>query len=154
MFNTVADFTAVTGVRAPSDAKGVFLADGTVALVAENLKDARDAAATILHECTHEGLRGLLGERTDAMVNRLWAHPNLRGRIKEKMKLGLSRSVAAEEVFVDMAQNKEKLNKDVRAKLRTGVSRLFDKLLGSEGFVVDDGDVDSLLADVVALPIS
>lgn len=149
MFNTVADFTAATGVRAPSDAKGVFLADGTVALVAENLKDARDAAATILHERTHEGLRGLLGERTDAVVNRLWAHPNLRGRIKEKMKLGLSRSVAAEEVLVDMAQNKEKLNKDVRAKLRTGVSRLFDKLLGSEGFVVDDGDVDSLLADVV-----
>lgn len=149
LFNTVFEFEQATGARAPADAKGVYMSDGTVAVIAENLKDDKDAAMTVLHERTHEGMHGLLGENLGAVTNRLWANAGLRTRIKEKMKLGLDRTTAAEEVLTDMAENGEKLTGDVRSKLKSGVVKVFDKLLGVDGFVVNDGDVDALLRDVV-----
>ena len=157
LFSTVAEYLSTVPLHAdgtpamtvPADAKGIYLADGSVVLIAENLADAKDAASTILHERTHEGLHGLLGDSTSAVTNRLWANAALRKRMKEKMDLGLSRDVAAEEVLTDMQERGETLNGDVRSKLKSGITKLYHKLIGIDDIVVNNADVDALLNDVV-----
>lgn len=157
LFSTVNDyllsqpmaFDGTPAMTVPADAKGIYLADGSVVLIAENLADAKDAASTILHERTHEGLHGLLGDSTSAVTNRLWANAALRKRLKEKMDLGLSRDVAAEEVLTDMQERGETLNGDVLSKLKSGITKLYHKLIGIDDIVVNNADVDALLNDVV-----
>ena len=157
VFETVGDFRKSRPLEpdgsdlvVPSDTKGVYLPDGTVVLITENLSDTKDAVQTILHERTHEGLSGLLGTGVSTVTNRLWANASLRKRIKEKVsKLGLDRTTAAEEVLTDMQENGERLTGDVRAKLKSGIARVFDTLLGSREITVGDADVDALLDDVV-----
>lgn len=137
-------------VRVPADAKGIYLGDGTVALIAENLKDDKDAAMTLLHERTHEGFAGLLGDNVGAVTNRLWANAGMRKRIKDKMStLGLDRATAAEEVLTDMQERNERLTGDVKAKLKNGITKAFDMLLGSNEISISNSDVDALLNDVV-----
>jgi hypothetical protein len=143
------DFNGAPDLNVPADAKGIYLPDGTVVLIAENLTDAKDAASTVLHERTHEGIHGLLGDSTSAVTNRLWANAALRKRLKEKMDLGLSRDVAAEEVLTDMQERGEKLNGDVRAKIKSGITKAFNKMLGVSDIVVENSDVDAFLNDVV-----
>lgn len=157
VFETVGDFRKSRPLEpdgsdlvVPSDTKGVYLPDGTVVLITENISDTKDAVQTILHERTHEGLSGLLGTGVSTVTNRLWANASLRKRIKEKVsKLGLDRTTAAEEVLTDMQENGERLTGDVRAKLKSGIARVFDTLLGSREITVGDADVDALLDDVV-----
>jgi hypothetical protein len=157
VFETVGDFRKSRPLEpdgsdlvVPSDTKGVYLPDGTVVLITENLSDTKDAVQTILHERTHEGLSGLLGTGVSTVTNRLWANASLRKRIKEKVsRLGLDRTTAAEEVLTDMQENGERLTGDVRAKLKSGIARVFDTLLGSREITVGDADVDALLDDVV-----
>ena len=157
LFNTVNDFKlsrplefSGDDVKVPADAKGVYLNDGVVALIAENLKDAKDAAMTLMHERTHEGFSGLLGNNVAAVTNRLWANAGMRNRIKDKMAtLGLDRATAAEEVLVDMQEKGERLTGDVKSKIKNGITKAFDVLLGSNEIVVHDSDVDALLDDVV-----
>ena len=157
LFNTVNDFKLSRplefggdDIKVPADAKGIYLNDGTVALIAENLKDEKDAAMTLLHERTHEGLAGLLGDNVAAVTNRLWANAGMRKRIKEKMAtLGLDRATAAEEVLTDMQEKGERLTGDVKSKIKNGIAKVFDVLLGSNEIVVSNSDVDALLDDVV-----
>lgn len=157
LFSTVAEYLSTVPLHAdgtpllavPADAKGIYLSDGSVILIAENLADAKDAASTILHERTHEGLHGLLGDSTSAVTNRLWANAALRKRLKEKMDLGLSRDVAAEEVLTDMQERGEKLNGDVMSKIKTGITKMYHKFIGIDDIVVSNADVDALLNDVV-----
>ena len=157
LFETVNDFKLSRplefggdDVRVPADAKGIYLGDGTVALIAENLKDDKDAAMTLLHERTHEGFAGLLGDNVGAVTNRLWANAGMRKRIKDKMStLGLDRATAAEEVLTDMQEKNERLTGDVKAKLKNGITKAFDLLLGSNEISISNGDIDALLDDVV-----
>lgn len=157
LFETVNDFKLSRplefggdDVRVPADAKGIYLGDGTVALIAENLKDDKDAAMTLLHERTHEGFAGLLGDNVGAVTNRLWANAGMRKRIKDKMlTLGLDRATAAEEVLTDMQEKNERLTGDVKAKLKNGITKAFDLLLGSNEISISNGDIDALLDDVV-----
>lgn len=157
LFNTVADFLAsrpldINGndIKVPADAKGIYLSDGTVALVAENLKDEKDAASTILHERTHEGLAGLLGDNLGAVANRLWANAAMRKLMKEKQEqFGLDRVTAAEEVLTDLQESKKRLTGDVFSKIKSGITKAFDVMLGSNEIQVSNADVDALLDDVV-----
>lgn len=157
MFSTVDEFVASRPLgengkpmRVPADAKGVYMADGTVALIAENLADDKDAARTLVHERTHEGFAGLLGDNVAAVTNRLWANAGMRKRIKDKMAtLGLDRATAAEEVLTDMQEKGERLTGDVKSKIKNGIAKAFDVLLGSNEIVVSNSDVDALLDDVV-----
>lgn len=157
LFNTVNDFKLSRplefggdDIKVPADAKGIYLNDGTVALIAENLKDEKDAAMTLMHERTHEGFAGLLGDNVAAVTNRLWANAGMRKRIKDKMAtLGLDRATAAEEVLTDMQEKGERLTGDVKSKIKNGIAKVFDVLLGSNEIVVSNSDVDALLDDVV-----
>lgn len=148
VFATVAEAQAAIGAPVPSAANGVYY-DGKVAVIAENISDAEMLAEVMLHERTHAGLEGLLGtERLPAVMNRLWANPQIRKRVQARMqRSGEGRLEAAEEVLVDMIVSGEKLNKSVFSKIRAAVNRMAQVLFGVGDFVMSDASVNRLLRD-------
>jgi hypothetical protein len=63
---------AVTEGR-PATSRGVFRADGTVQLFADNLTSPKEAIETLLHEVVgHGGLNGLFGNRLDPLLNSIY----------------------------------------------------------------------------------
>ena len=146
---TVEAFRETTGHAAPNNVMGVYLPDGSLHVIRENIKDRKEMASTLLHERGHAGLAGVLGNRLGAVTNRMWANAKMRDRIKAKMKTeGLSRAVAAEEVMVDMLAVGEKLAPDVWGKIKSGVRQTAAKLLGVGDLSMPDTAIDALMQDI------
>jgi len=151
LHDTVEAFTEATGIPAPADVAGVFADDGSIHVIAANIRDRSHAGEVIYHERAHEGLGGLLGDRLPAVLNRLQANAAIRKRIRNKAERnGLSRNLAAEEVLVDMVVAGEKLTGDVWGKIRSAVRAGFDSFIGVGDLSVSDAQVDRLLKDTVA----
>lgn len=151
LHDTVEAFTEATGIPAPADVAGVFAEDGTIHVIASNIRDRSHAGEVIFHERAHEGLGGLLGTRLPAVLNRLQANAAIRTRIRNKAdRNGLSRALAAEEVLVDMIVSGEKLTGDVWGKIRNAVRTGLDTALGISDLTVSDAQVDRLLKDTAA----
>lgn len=147
---TTADLERVTDHPIPSDVSGM-VHDGTIYMVRNNIKNTNDFADVLAHERGHQGLRELMGDRTRAVTNRLWANASLRPRIRSKMQQqGLDRATAAEEVLVDMLANRERMTGDVLSKLRSAINAFVDRILGLSNYTMPDREVDNLLEDVAA----
>lgn len=155
---SVADFTALTGHPAPSDARGVFV-DGKTYLIRENLSGPKDLVTTLAHERGHQGLDKLLGAWLNPVLNRLWTNASLRPRIQAKMKAmsangdidpakGSQRRAAAEEVLADMFAGKEKVGNDILSKIRSAVDNGIAKALGYDHLRMSNADVNALMTDV------
>ena len=85
--------------------KGIFdPKTNTVYLIADNITDARDAAITVAHESLgHYGLRAILGSAYAKTMNRIYdTNPTVRKAADVKMKEGLDKATAVEEVLADM----------------------------------------------------
>lgn len=148
--DTVADLRAMTGRELAPDVAGMFY-EGNIYLVRQNHAGLKELGYTLAHERGHRDLRQLLGDRTRAVTQRLWANPKLRDRIRAKMDGGrLDRATAAEEVLVDMLASGERMTPDVMSKLRAGLQNFFDRLMGFSRFVVKDADVDKVLGAAAA----
>lgn len=145
---TVAAAERALGVVVPSSANGVYYGGRAIA-IAENITSKDEAYEVMLHERTHGGLEALLGaDRLNATNNRLWANGQIRKRIQAKMRsLGLSRAEAAEEVLVDMAVGGETLNRSTMAKVRAGINRFAETILGVSDYSMPDSMVNQLLKD-------
>lgn len=156
--NTTAELSNATGIPVPASARGMFY-QGNIYLVRENIQSNKDLAFTVAHEMGHNGLDALLGDNLRAATNRMWANADMRTRIKTKMaELKMaesteserrdSRTLAAEEVLADMLASGERLNKDVWAKLRSGVREFFARVFGMRNAIVTNQEVDDLLSGV------
>lgn len=95
----------------PANARGYFQG-GMVTLIADRLRDARDAQFVLLHEVVgHAGLRGVLGNRLEQLMDRIYrSNPEIRrmadARIEHAQRtagLTYSRALATEEALADMA---------------------------------------------------
>lgn len=148
-YDSVQEFRQTTGVEAPTDAAGVYH-NGDIVLIRENIYGKDDFAETLLHERAHEGLATMMGSRLNAALNRLWANPALRPRIKAYMETGLNRADAANEVLVDMITNGETLTGDVKSKFKSAFGDFFDTILGLKGLAVSDATVDRTLETLQA----
>lgn len=156
----VATFENLTNQAAPPDARGVFT-DGKIYLIRENISSPEQMAITLAHERGHHGLAALLGDRMQAVLNRLWTNPATRTRIKAKMAAlqagdvdvenGGLRKLAAEEVLADMFAAGEKVNGDILTKARNAIEQTFATLLGVGKLRMNNNDVDSILRDVSAV---
>lgn len=134
--------------------KGIFdPKTNTVYLIADNITDARDAAITVAHESLgHYGLRAILGSAYAKTMNRIYdTNPTVRKAADVKMKEGLDKATAVEEVLADMQGDRavqsvwSQLKSLVRQFLqRVGVTQPTDKevddlLDRAKAFVVDGG---------------
>lgn len=156
--DTVSQFEELTSTAAPSDARGVFTGD-KIYLIRENLPDAKQVALTLAHERGHAGLSNLLGDRTQAVVNRLWTNPAIRKRIQAKVRelnlqggveQGSVRRLAGEEVLADMFAAGEKVSPDIITKARAAIEQGFAKVLGLSKMRMENSEVEALLRDVSA----
>lgn len=145
---TVAEAQQMFGIAVPSAANGLYY-NGQAIVIAENIADADMAREVILHERTHGGLEALLtNERLPAVMNRLWANPQVRRRIQTKMRRQkLNRIAAAEEVLVDMIVSGETLNKSLFSKIRAAIANRANELFGMTDLVMSDAAVNELLRD-------
>lgn len=149
-YETAADYRRATGRPAPNDVQGVYQ-DGNIALIRENIRSKEELAEVIMHERGHGGLRGLLGERLNAVVNRLHANAAIRKRIEAKRQaLGVDRYTAGEEVLADMVATGEQLTGDVRSKIKNAIAQGAARILGVGDLRVSDARVDQLLESTVA----
>lgn len=161
--DTVSDYETITGRAAPPDARGVFDGD-TIWMVRENISDPKEFTFTLAHERGHRGMSVLLGDRLEAVTNRLWTNAALRPRIKEKMRelagdperanspeQRAVRSLAAEEVLVDMLADGEKVNGDVIRKARSAIDNAFAWALGYDQYRLSNEEVDGLMRDVATV---
>lgn len=140
---------AAIGMEVPTSAAGFFY-NGAIHLIRTNNATKKDLSFTIAHEAGHSGMAKLLGQSLDAAMNRLWANPEMRKRIKTEMAAnpGMTRQIAAEEVLADMLAAGEKINSSVMAKLYNGVRNFFARLVGIRDLVVTNQEIDRLLSDV------
>lgn len=152
---SVADFEAITGRPAPTDARGAYF-DGSVYLIRENLGSRADVANVLAHERGHAGLDALLGDRMPDVLNRLWTNPATQKRIKAKMQAlavnaegftPAQRQLASEEVLADMLASGEPIQKNVLAKARAAVDQFFARAMGVADLRMTDAEVESLLRD-------
>lgn len=147
---TAAEAEQMIGSPVPGDAVGVYYG-GRALVIAENLRSPEMAYEAIMHERTHGGLAGLLGEdRLRAVLNRLWTNRQTRKRIQNKMAArDLTRLDAAEEVLADMVAAGDTLNKSVFSKIRAALGRFTDSILGIGDITMSDRAVNELLRDTV-----
>lgn len=152
---SVADFEAITGRPAPTDARGAYF-DGNVYLIRENLGSRADVANVLAHERGHAGLDALLGDRMPDVLNRLWTNPATQKRIKAKMQAlavnaegftPAQRQLASEEVLADMLASGEPIQKNVLAKARAAVDQFFARAMGVADLRMADAEVEALLRD-------
>ena len=140
--------------RDKANPKGIFDSKtDTVYLIADNITDARDAAITVSHEALgHYGLRSVLGGDYTKVMSRIYdQNPTVQRAANAKIKQGLDKATAVEEVLADMQGDRavqsvwQQLKNIVRQFLqRIGVTSPTDKevneLLGrAKDFVVKGG---------------
>lgn len=149
-YRDAADYRNTTGRPAPDDVQGVYT-DGTIHLIRSNIANKGEFATTLMHEQGHDGLRGLLGDRLPAVINRLYANAALRPRIEQaRQRLEVDRITAGEEVLADMIAHGETLTGDVRSKIRNAIAQGAATILGVGDLRVSDTRVDELLTHTAA----
>ena len=131
------------------NAKGMYQ-DGVVYLFSDNLNDAQDAALTLAHESVgHFGLRSLVKDGLNAMLDRAYTNAAIREVADQRMDDGLDRYEAIEEALAEAAE----LNTPVaRGMVARVVEFLRDQLRKIGLFKsMTDNEVRQLLADARSL---
>lgn len=135
---------------AHGEIKGVYW-KGKVYVVAENVAGLKDAETVIFHEIFgHHGLREILGDELDPVLNRVWLAYGRKGLadIADRYGLDLSkkrdRLTAAEEKLAHMAQTGEKPS--ILERLYALIRRWARRMGFSHLMKLGNSDIRSLLA--------
>ncbi|CAB5219612.1 hypothetical protein UFOVP228_97, partial [uncultured Caudovirales phage] len=120
---------------------------GKVWMIGDNIKDARDAVLSVVHEVAgHHGLREMLGSTYNDVMNRVYnGNESVRAEADAKMKANetLHKELAVEEVMADMAEKNPKSN--ALKQLFYAVKGWLFKKFGFKG--VSDGEVAQIVAN-------
>ena len=120
---------------------------GKVWMVGDNIKDARDAVLSVVHEVAgHHGLREMLGNTYNDVMNRMYnGNEAVRTAADAKMKANdtMHKELAVEEVMADMAEKNPKSN--ALKQVFYAVKGWLFKKFGFKG--VSDGEVAQIVAN-------
>lgn len=131
------------------NAKGMYQ-DGVVYLFSDNLNNAQDAALTLAHESVgHFGLRSLVKDGLNAMLDRAYTNAGIREVADQRMEDGLDRYEAIEEALAEAAE----LNSPVARGMVARVVEFLRNQLRKIGLFksMTDNEVKQLLADARSL---
>lgn len=122
----------------PANAQGIYH-DGQVYAIASNLDSIQNAIDTAIHEVVgHEGLRGLLGERLDAVMDQVYQSHQGSQQMKQlrehydhlDYRKKADQRILAEELIAHLAeqQSKPKLLQRVISAIRAALRQVFPNI--------------------------